>query len=691
MTGQLPGDIFTVGQVLNNTYQVDRILGRGGTGEVYLASNKITGRKVAIKALNRNFSGNADYIELMKREEQIRAIHHDAVVRYTECSLSDDGHVFLVMDFVDGPPLSDEMARRQMSERELLIILHRVLVGLEATHNKGIIHRDLSPDNIILKEGDPAQATIIDFGIAKDTASGAKTIVGSDFAGKYEYSAPEQIDGQVDARSDLYALGATLLAAFRGETPFASAAVGEIIRRKQSALDTTGVPDRLKGFIDRLTAPDPNSRPASAAEVLRDVDMAIAPSGRPTEQKEKPRKKQAFVPVFAMLGLVAVGGGLWLAGVFDPPPPLETYRLDFEFDTSGPPTLTTFAPTDEDATALKASVTAAFGTAPTGNITLARGVPSDQWIKNASDIISALAPLESGDLRVLEQTAQITGLAANVAEKSTVIQNLRTFAASTGWTITSDLNAGPLVVTMADVQSTLVGLADCGPLEVSGDTDGRFGLTAAIEIQGNVADATTRTALTDGLTPRIGERGLNVQVDVLNPQLCAIRQILDDVPIGDVSIALSNGETGERNLSGVFTTGQNPVVDILVPDTYADGALWVMAVNPDGTLFHLVPNINRQENRIAEMAEVEGGLRRIRVLHTIDEFLADNSKAATRIADTNYGKSEIIAILSDESLFDGLYPTTMSVDGTVEALEEVMKTRPENVRAVRFSIIDARP
>ena len=691
MTGQLPGDIFTVGQVLNNTYQVDRILGRGGTGEVYLASNQITSRKVAIKALNRNFSGNADYIELMKREEQIRAIHHEAVVRYTECSLSDDGHVFLVMDFVDGPPLSDEMARRQMSERELLIILHRVLGGLEATHNKGIIHRDLSPDNIILKEGDPAQATIIDFGIAKDTASGAKTVVGSDFAGKYEYSAPEQIDGHVDARSDLYALGATLLAAFRGETPFASAAVGEIIRRKQSALDTAEVPDKLKGFIDRLTAPDPNSRPASAADILRDVDMAVAPSGRLTELEKKPRKKRALVPVLATLGVIVVGGALWVGGAFDPPAPVETYKLDFEFDTSGPPALTTFAPTDEDATALRESVTTIFGVAPIGNITLARGVPDDQWIKNASHIISVLAPLESAELRVLERTAQITGLATNVDKKSTVIQKLRTFAASTGWTITSDINAGPLVVTSADIQSKLAGLADCGPLEVSGDTDGRFGLTAAIDVQGKVADVTTRTALIDGLTPQIGERGLNVQVDVLNPQLCAIRQILDDVPIGDVSIALSNGETGERNLSGVFTTGQNPVVDILIPDTYADGALWVMAVNPDGTLFHLVPNINRQEYRIAEMAEVEGGLRRIRVLHTIDEFLADNSKAATRIADTNYGKSEIIAILSDESLFDGLYPTTMSVDGTVEALEGVMKTRPENVRAVRFSIIDARP
>ena len=95
MTTPLPGDIFKVGQVLNNTYIIDKILGRGGTGEVYRARNKITERLVAVKALNRQFSGNADYIELMKREEEMRAIQHPAVVRYTECSTVSYTHLTL--------------------------------------------------------------------------------------------------------------------------------------------------------------------------------------------------------------------------------------------------------------------------------------------------------------------------------------------------------------------------------------------------------------------------------------------------------------------------------------------------------------------------------------------------------------------------------------------------------------------
>ena len=86
----------------------------------------------------------------------------------------------------------------------------------------------------------PAQAVIIDFGIAKDANAGARTIVGNDFAGKYEYAAPEQMHGRAEPRSDLYALGASLLATFRGRVPDLGRSPGEIIARKQKPLDTAG-------------------------------------------------------------------------------------------------------------------------------------------------------------------------------------------------------------------------------------------------------------------------------------------------------------------------------------------------------------------------------------------------------------------------------------------------------------------
>ena len=301
MIDAFPGDIFGPGQILNNTYEIEGLLGRGGTGEVYRARNLVSGRIVAIKALNARFSGNDGYVELMKREEQMRDIVDDAVVRYTECSRTDQGHVFLVMDFIDGPSMADVMADRRMESRELMIVAHRVAEGLGAAHKKGIVHRDLSPDNIILRGGSPERATIIDFGIAKDTAAGAHTVVGNDFAGKYEYAAPEQLEGKAEPRSDLYALGALLLAAFRGQVPFAGATPGEMIRRKQNPLDLTGVPEPLKGLIGWLSAPNLAERAPSASAVMAQLSQNLNSAntrGRPLIQtRGVPEKKSARAPV----------------------------------------------------------------------------------------------------------------------------------------------------------------------------------------------------------------------------------------------------------------------------------------------------------------------------------------------------------------------------------------------------------
>jgi len=142
--------MFRPGDVLNNTYEIEGVLGRGGTGEVYRVVNKVTGRIFAIKALNAQFTGNEDYVELMKREEEMRNIIHDSVVRYNECSRTDSGSVILVMDYIAGPSLADAMIERQISEKELLIVAHRIAEGLVAAHGHGMVHRDLSPDNIIL-------------------------------------------------------------------------------------------------------------------------------------------------------------------------------------------------------------------------------------------------------------------------------------------------------------------------------------------------------------------------------------------------------------------------------------------------------------------------------------------------------------------------------------------------------------
>ncbi|MER2510732.1 MAG: serine/threonine-protein kinase, partial [Amaricoccus sp.] len=373
MIDSLPGDIFRKGQVLNNTYEIEGVLGRGGTGEVYRARNQITGRVVAIKALSRAFSGNADYVELMKREEEIREITDDAVVRYTDCGRVAEGPVYLVMDYVDGVPLSDLLARGGVPPRDLMVVGLRVAEGLKATHARGIVHRDLSPDNIILRGGEPDRAVIIDFGIAKDSREGARTIVGNDFAGKYEYAAPEQLDGRAEPRSDLYALGASLLASFRGRVPDMGGSPGEVMRRKAQPLDLAGVPEPLRALIADLTQPDPARRPPSAAAVATEIQRAL----KPLSAKPAPRRSRRWLAVVTAI-IVALAGA-WGFGAFDrlfrpAEPEVAPFTLSASVEATGAALLAGYAPDAAGREAITSAFAAAAAAAvPADSLRIARG------------------------------------------------------------------------------------------------------------------------------------------------------------------------------------------------------------------------------------------------------------------------------------------------------------------------------
>ena len=117
-----PGDTFKPGDLLNNTYRIEAILGRGGTSEVYKARNEISNRFVAIKALRSEFSGDEAFLTLMRREEEIREIRHDAVVRYSENHRTPDGHIYLVMDYVQGPGLDVILKQGGMSAPDLVAV-----------------------------------------------------------------------------------------------------------------------------------------------------------------------------------------------------------------------------------------------------------------------------------------------------------------------------------------------------------------------------------------------------------------------------------------------------------------------------------------------------------------------------------------------------------------------------------------
>ncbi len=707
MIDPLPSDIFRQGQVLNNTYEIEGLLGRGGTGEVYRARNNITGRVVAIKGLSIQFSGNDDYIELVKREEQMRDIRDDAVVRYTECSRSDQGQVFLVMDFIDGPSMSDIIQTRRMDPKELLIVAHRIAEGLVAAHGKGIVHRDLSPDNVVLRGGSPEKATIIDFGIAKDTAAGARTIVGNEFAGKYEYAAPEQLDGKAEKRSDFYALGATLLACYRGQIPFSGSTPGEIVRRKQMPLDSTGVPEPLKGLVDWLTAVDMAQRPARAEDILARIDGYLRPITNRRDKAGAARTVAAGKPpprragVWLLLVPVLLAGALaaaWFAGLFErfllpPLPTASPYGLSAAVSEGGTATLSGHAPDAETAAMLaQAFATVSGQTPPADALTLAQGMPAPAWATDAAGLLAAVTGLADWRVEISDQTATVEGLAATRDGAKAVAAAIRDWIATSAITPTLSIAVGPRLLPVEQVADIAAPFATCGPLSQTKAPGESYVLGDTIALAGTIASPKDGGALQAAMEAAAGDRKVRIDAIALNEVLCAVHRVLPAVPANGQSVWMGYGDTGKINPSGVFHVGDNPIVEVQLPATVTDGFLWVVLINDTGgNVFNLLPNRAQEDHAIANIGTLADGIRRVRVIHSIADFKADPDKIAFTVTPDDVGRAEIIAIVTKTPLFGVRRPRDESVASFAEALDAIAREEPENILSIATRLLDSRP
>ena len=248
------------GYVVIENYTIQRCIGRGGMSEVYHAKNYL-GADVALKILRPEYIDESDYILLLEKEADLRRVNHKAIVEYyvvQHANFHGRDFIFLTMEFVDGPTLSQAMREHgQLPGDVVLRILKRIASGLEAAHERRIFHRDISPDNIVLRNSDPDEAVLIDFGIARSETS-ETTVLGERYAGKLRYSAPEQFRGIVNGQTDLYALGMTMLAAARG----AAKALDD--RAPDGAPLVEGLDPRVAYVIGRMTKQDPTKRLRSA-------------------------------------------------------------------------------------------------------------------------------------------------------------------------------------------------------------------------------------------------------------------------------------------------------------------------------------------------------------------------------------------------------------------------------------------
>lgn len=359
------GGTFAPGAILAHTYRIEGLLARGGMGEVYRAAHIELQTEHAIKVIRPELASDPRVLELFRREAtSLRNVRNDAVVAYDGVFRDEDGRLYLVMEFMSGPPLSDIVRQGPLPASNVRMLLERLAAGLAAAHDKGIVHRDMSPDNVILPEGRVDRAKIIDFGIAKMTDPGQATVIGDDFAGKYSFVSPEQLGmfgGKVNRCSDLYSLGLVLAAAALGRPLDMGSSHASVIEARRAVPDLSAIPDPdLRRTLSAMLEPDPARRPEDmraliamlgSASEARAASMpasdAKAPDTGAGATKALPPRR-GIRPAWAAAGFAALvallaGGSFWVLNeggahkAAETPPPLLTPQTPLAKVAMAPP------------------------------------------------------------------------------------------------------------------------------------------------------------------------------------------------------------------------------------------------------------------------------------------------------------------------------------------------------------------
>jgi serine/threonine protein kinase len=334
------------GTRLNGIYEIDAMIGAGGMGEIYKSHEIQTGAAVAIKMLLPDVADNEISLALFRREAAaLHHLPHDAIVRYFLFTVEPIlQRPYLAMEFVDGRSLSDLLQDGALPFEPLVKLLRRIASGFQAAHERGIIHRDVSPDNIIVPHGDVTKAKIIDFGIARSTQLGDPTIIGSGFAGKQNYVSPEQVGlygGDITPKSDIYSLGLVLYYAASGQKLDMGGSQFDLVEKRRRIPNLDAVDPRFRPMLSRMLEPDPAKRLASMEEIsswnFAPPELAVPPKRVAAEARtpsplatEGARKFPTWIVAAGALALVAAGGAFYAlhgtddAGAPRPGPP----RLD---------------------------------------------------------------------------------------------------------------------------------------------------------------------------------------------------------------------------------------------------------------------------------------------------------------------------------------------------------------------------
>lgn len=343
----------TTGQRVGR-YEILRELGRGGMGEVYLAEDIRLGRKVALKLLPARFWGDQDRQQSFEQEARAAsALNHPNILTIYEIGEA-DGRVFIATEYVDGQTLRQHMAGARMTPHDALDIAVQAASALAAAHAAGIVHRDVKPENIMVRQD--GYVKVLDFGIAKLTRRAVPAVgvaagsempgnIGPAVFGTVTYMSPERLRGEEgDALTDVWSLGVVLHEMIAGRRPFEGAISHDVIanvltKEPEPPVRWRGIPAELEQVVQRCLECDGQKRYQSAGDLLvdlknikREIDTGVsrgAPRGKMRLSNLTRPQSTLAVGGFAVIAMTAIVYTLLLLGrePTNPPPGIKSVAV----------------------------------------------------------------------------------------------------------------------------------------------------------------------------------------------------------------------------------------------------------------------------------------------------------------------------------------------------------------------------
>ncbi|MFL5343481.1 MAG: serine/threonine-protein kinase [Hyalangium sp.] len=288
-----PRGSLAPGTMIAGRFTIQRLAGQGGIGFVYQARDTASGRAVALKLLQ-TVADEESARRFAREAELLAQLHHPGIVSYVAHGLTDERQPFLAMEWLEGEDLSRRMGRQPLALSDTLLLLRRVAEVLAETHSRGIVHRDIKPSNLFLRGGRVEELVLLDFGLARVSATSQAFTGSAIVVGTPGYMAPEQASSRPDLSpsADIFSLGCVLYECLTGQSPFRAphiaAVLAKILFAEPPSLRSVRpeLPGSLQVLVDRMLAKEPERRIPDGAHLLRTLTELDGLSELPPPTRE---------------------------------------------------------------------------------------------------------------------------------------------------------------------------------------------------------------------------------------------------------------------------------------------------------------------------------------------------------------------------------------------------------------------